>query len=146
MPAAAIEASPASVFAAAEPACRGLPTAPTADRARSSGVAARSITASPNSVAPLGSGRGYHGGPGSRSGGSGSRSKSTVMMSTPEIPSTSAWCVLQTSANWSSLTRLTSQISHSGLERSSCWENTRPASLRSCSSLAGAGSAVWRTW
>ena len=71
--------------------------------------------------------------------GSGSRSNSTVMMSTPEMPSTSAWCVLQTSAKWSSPTRSTSQISHSGLVRSSCCENTRPASLRSCSSPAGAG-------
>ena len=60
----------------------------------------------PSSVAPLGSGRGYHGGPGSRSGGSGSRSNSTVMMSTPEMPSTSAWWVLQTSANCPSPTRV----------------------------------------
>ena len=48
--------------------------------------------------------------------------------------------------SWSSPTRSTSHISHSGLERSSCCENTRPASVRSSSSPPGAGSAVWRTW
>ena len=142
MPADAIDASPATVLAACSAAARGALTMPAAARAASNGVPARSITASANSDGPLGSGRGYQGGLGSRSGGSGSRSNSTVMMSTPEMPSTSAWCVLQTSPKWSSPTRLTSQISHSGFERSSCCENTRPARLRSCSSLAGSGSAV----
>jgi hypothetical protein len=66
----------------------------------------------------------------------------TVAMSTPETPSTRAWWVLQTSANASSPTRSTIQISHSGFERSSCWERTRPASALSSASDAGAGRAV----
>ena len=40
----------------------------------------------------------------------------------------------------------TSQISHSGLVRSSCCANTRLARFFSCSSLPGGGSAVARTW
>ena len=39
-----------------------------------------------------------------------------------------------------------SQLSHSGFERSSCWETIRLVSWKSCSSLPGAGSAEWRTW
>ena len=89
-PADAIETRPASVFAADPAASRGAVTRRAAARAASTGVPARSISASPNSELPLGSGRGYQAGPGSRSGGSGSRSNSTVMMSTPEMPSTSA--------------------------------------------------------
>ena len=106
----------------------------------------RSASDSASISAPLGGGRGAHGGPGSGSGGSGSRSNSTVRMSTPLIPSTSAWWVLQISAKRPSASPSTSQISHSGFSRSSCWEKTRPASRRSSSSPAGGGSAVWRMW
>ena len=67
-------------------------------------------------------------------------------MSTPDTPSTSAWWVFETSAKRSPSSPCTSQISHSGLERSSRWEKIRPARPRSCSSEPGAGSAVWRTW
>ena len=67
-------------------------------------------------------------------------------MSTPEIPSTIAWWDLVRIAKRSSSSSCTSHISQSGLERSSCWEKTRPASRRSCASPPGAGSAVWRMW
>ena len=78
--------------------------------------------------------------------GSGVRSNSTVARSTPETPSTSAWCVLVMSAKRPPSRPWTSHISHSGLERSSAWECTRAASARSCASEPGAGSAVSRTW
>ena len=68
------------------------------------------------------------------------------MNAAPETPSTSAWWVLETTAKRSSPTRSTSHSSHSGLERSSAWANTRPARRRRASSPAGAGSALWRTW
>ena len=145
-PAAAIAASPVTALpppATARSGCRAAPRAP---RAASNGVDARSATAVASSTAGLGSGRGYQAGAGSGSGGSGSRSNSTVEMSTPETPSTSAWWVLEISAKLSSPTRSTSHSSHSGLERSSPWAKIRPARLRSCSSPAGSGSAVWRTW
>jgi hypothetical protein len=67
-------------------------------------------------------------------------------MSTPEIPSTSAWWVLAISAKRRPAMRSTSQISHSGLERSRRWEKSRPASRFSAASSPGRGSAVWRTW
>ena len=67
-------------------------------------------------------------------------------MSTPETPSTSAWCVLLISAKRFFSRPCTSHSSQSGFERSSAWENRRPAMLRSCSSEPGAGSAEWRTW
>ncbi len=67
-------------------------------------------------------------------------------MSTPETPSTSAWWVFEISAKRLSSRPCTSQISHSGFERSSRWEKMRPTSWRSCSSEPGRGSAVWRTW
>ena len=68
-----------------------------------------------------------------------SRSNRTVARSTPETPSTSAWWVLKISAKRSSSSPSTSQLSHSGLERSSCWEAIRAASGSSCSSLPGRG-------
>ena len=126
--AAAIAASPATLRPACAPALSGLRSVP---RASSSGPVTRSASASANISALLGAGRGAHAGPGSGSGGSGSRSKSTVMMSTPLIPSTSAWWVLAISAKRPSAIVSTSHISHSGLSRSSCWANTRPASERS---------------
>ena len=58
-------------------------------------------------------------------------------MSTPEMPSTSAWWVFAISAKRSPAMRWTSQISHSGLERSRRWENSRPASCFSAASSAG---------
>ena len=54
--------------------------------------------------------------------GSASRSKRTVVMSTPETPSTSAWWLLPTIAKRSSRRPSTSHSSQSGLLRSSCWE------------------------
>ncbi len=80
------------------------------------------------------------------SGGVGSRSNRTVARSTPEMPSTSEWWVFEISAKRSPSSPSTSQFSHSGLSRSSGWEAIRAASRNSCSSLPGAGSAVWRTW
>ena len=78
--------------------------------------------------------------------GTGSRSKSTVPMSTPETPSTIAWWVLVRIAKRSRSNPCTSQSSQRGLERSSCCEKTRPASRFSCASPPGSGSAVWRMW
>ena len=68
------------------------------------------------------------------------------MRSTPETPSTSEWWVFEISAKRLPSRPWTSQISHRGLERSSCWETIRAVRLRSCSSEPGDGSAVWRTW
>ena len=70
----------------------------------------------------------------------------TESRSVPDTPSTMAWWVLDSMAQWPSSSPSTIQISHSGLERSSCWAMTRPTSLRSSASPPGAGSAVWRTW
>ena len=64
----------------------------------------------------------------------------------PEMPSTIAWWVLVRIAKRSRSSPWTSHISQSGLERSSCWEKTRPARRISCSSPPGSGSAVWRMW
>ena len=116
-------------------------------RAISAGIVARSSSASPSSCARLGSGRGSQRSPGSvGAAGSGEVSNSTEMMSTPEMPSTSAWWVFESSAKRSSSSPSTSHTSQSGLSRSSCCENTRPASAFSCSSEPGEGSAVERTW
>ena len=78
--------------------------------------------------------------------GVGKVSKSTVVMSTPDTPSTRAWCVLLMSAKRPPSRPCTSHSSHSGLDRSSRWEKIRPASMRSWSWLPGLGSAVCRTW
>ena len=67
-------------------------------------------------------------------------------MSTPEMPSTSAWWVLAISAKRPPDMLWTSQISHKGLERSRRWEKIRPARRLSASSPAGFGRAVWRMW
>ena len=67
-------------------------------------------------------------------------------MSTPETPSTSAWCVFEMSEKRPPSSPWTIHTSQSGFERSSRWEKIRPASSRSWSSLPGFGSAVWRTW
>ena len=63
-------------------------------------------------------------------------------MSTPEMPSTSAWCVLPRIAKRSPSSPSTSHSSHSGLLRSSCCEKARPARCLSCSSLPGGGQRV----
>ena len=116
-------------------------------RAISVGTVARSSRASASSCAPVGSGRGIHSWSGGATGtGSGEASNRTVAMSTPETPSTSAWWVLESSAKRSSARPSTSQISHSGRERSSAWEKIRPQSRLSWSSPPGLGSAVCRTW
>ena len=79
--------------------------APRARRATISvGTVARSTSASPSSWAPLGSGPRHPRRSGARRGaGSGAASNSTVVMSTPEMPSTSAWWVLASSAKRSPL-------------------------------------------
>jgi hypothetical protein len=53
---------------------------------------------------------------------------------------------LEMSAKPPSSSPSTSQSSHSGFERSSCWEKIRAARRISCCSEPGRGSAVWRTW
>jgi hypothetical protein len=63
-------------------------------------------------------------------------------MSTPETPSTSAWCVLLIIAKRLPSSPCTSHSSQSGFERSRRWEKIRPASWRSCSVEPGLGSAV----
>ncbi len=78
--------------------------------------------------------------------GTGFRSNSTVAMSMPETPSTSAWWVLVMIATRFPSRPCTSHISHSGLERSSACEKRRPVMFLSCSSEPGEGRAEWRTW
>ena len=70
----------------------------------------------------------------------------TASRSVPETPSTNAWCVLANIAHRPSSRFSTTQISHSGLERSSCCAMTRPTSLRNSLSPPGDGSAVCRRW
>ena len=67
------------------------------------------------------------------------RSMMTASRSVPDTPSTSAWCVLARMAQRSSSRPSTTQISHRGLVRSSCWAMTRPTSLRSSVSPPGRG-------
>jgi hypothetical protein len=61
-----------------------------APRSISAGTVERSTSASPSSFACPGSGLALHGGDGALGVGSAAVSNSTVVMSTPEIPSTSA--------------------------------------------------------
>ena len=90
------------------------------------------------SWSPDGSGCGVHC-DGSGRTASGLRSMITASRSVPEIPSTSAWCVLASIAQRPSSRPSTTQISQSGLERSSCCAITRPTSLRSSLSPPGSG-------
>ena len=70
----------------------------------------------------------------------------TESSSVPDTPSTMQWWVLDAIAHRSPSRPSTIQISHSGFDRSSCWDMIRPTSRRSSLSPPGAGSAVWRTW
>ena len=99
-----------------------------------------------SSCAADGVGPGTQSWSGSAGSGTGWTSNSTVAMSTPETPSTSAWWVLVTKAKRLRVSPWTIHSSQSGFVRSSCWEKTRAAMLRSCSSEPGEGSAEWRTW
>ncbi len=125
---------------------RGARSSARAPRAISAGTVERSISASPSSFADPGSGLALQGAAGAVGAGSRAVSNSTVVMSTPEMPSTSAWWVFATSAKRPPDMLCTSQISHSGLERSRRCENSRPARRLSAASSAGCGSAVWRMW
>ena len=124
----------------------GWLAARTARRASLNGVSLSSATPRAASSAEEGEGCGTQSRSGSIGSGTGFTSKRTVAMSTPETPSTRAWWVFVTSAKRFFSSPWTSQSSQSGLERSSPWEKSRPAMLRSCSSEPGAGSAEWRTW
>ena len=95
---------------------RGPRRAARAPRTISRGLVARSCSASRSRSRLVGSGRGAHFG-GRTGGWSGcsSRSKRTVVMSTPEMPSTSAWWLLPTTAKRSPSSPSTSHSSQSGL-------------------------------
>ncbi len=125
---------------------RGARSSARPPRSISLGTVERSTSASPSSFAEPGSGWALHGSPGATGAGSRAVSNSTVVMSTPEIPSTSAWWVFAITAKRLPERFCTSQISHSGLWRSRRCENRRPASRFSAASSAGFGSAVWRMW
>ena len=139
------------------------PTASTASETRSTAVRGCSIACSIRRRAPIGlratasaslirswaadgSGFGTQSSSGGAGSGTGLTSKSTVAMSTPETPSTSAWWVLVTNAKRLRVRPWTIHSSQSGLVRSSACEKTRAAMLRSCSSEPGEGRAEWRTW
>ena len=62
------------------------------------------------------------------------------------MPSISAWWVFEIRAKPPSSSPSTIHTSHSGLERSSCWEKIRPVSPGAVGPSRAAGSAVWRTW
>ncbi len=70
---------------------------------------------------------------------SGLRSMITASRSVPDTPSTMAWCVFDSMAQRPSSRPSTTQISHSGLERSSCWAMTRPDQLAQLGLAAGGG-------
>ena len=147
MPAQANVPAAATASVALRSARRGPRMTRRTPRTASRGSMARSMRASESSWARLGSGAGTQ-----RSGGRGgsigsfSASKRTVVMSTPETPSTIAWCVLPTIAKRPPFSPSISQSSQSGFERSSCCEKIRAASTRSCCSEPGSGREVWRTW
>ena len=114
-------------------------------RKASAGVVARSARARPRTSASVGSGPGTQAS-GEGEGASGFASKRTVVMSTPETPSIRQWWLLVTIPKRPPSRPSTSHISHIGFERSRRWEKMRAASVRSCCSEPGSGSAVWRTW
>ena len=124
----------------------GCSTARSIRRRTRTGALSRPSASRAASSAADGGRPGAHERSGSAGSGTGSTSKSTVAMSTPETPSTSAWCVLVRKANRLRVSPWTSHSSQSGFVRSSACEKTRAALRRSCSSDPGAGSAEWRTW
>ena len=113
------------------------------DRTISAGSVTRSTTLSTSSSSGVGAASGCHGS-GSTSVGSGPRSNSTVATSSPEMPSTMQWWVLEMSATRSPSTPSTNHSSHSGRRRSSGCDCNRPISVLSCSSVPGVGRAVSR--
>ena len=95
-----------------------------------------SPSASTMSSRPEGMGLGTHS---ERSGRvvSGLRSMTTASRSVPATPSTSAWWVLDRIAQRPSSSPSTTQISHSGFERSSCWAIDAPDELSQFALAAG---------
>ena len=125
----------------------GWVAADSAPPASSNGSRASPFTPRAASWSALGSGAALHGSPSCGACcGIGVASNSTVIRSTPAIPSTSAWWDLEISAKRPPSSPWTSHVSHSGFARSSRCEWMRAASARNCSSEPGCGSAVWRTW
>ncbi len=115
-PASVVAPTPTTVSLRWASALRGVRSAARAPLSISPGTVERSSSASPSSFACPGSGRATHGA-GGRDGcsGSGEASNSTVVMSTPEIPSTSAWWVFAITANLSFAMCATNHISHKRL-------------------------------
>ena len=139
------DADPLMTSASWRSAWRGARVAERRPRSCSYGLTTRSTSVSSTSRAGLGWRSGTNGSVTGRAG-SGSRSSTTVRRSVPETPSTMQWWVLHTSAQWPLSRPCTTHISHSGLAKSSCWDITRPTSVRSSSSPPGEASAVARTW
>ena len=88
-------------------------------------------------------GPGFHA---SARGGSASSPNITDIRSVAATPSTMQWWTFDRSAHRPSSSPSTIHSSHSGLERSRCWEKTRAAVDRSWSSDPGLGIALCRTW
>ncbi len=126
---------------------RGARSSARAPRVISPGTVVRSSSASPSSFADPGSGRAVHGAGGrgvaSGLGGGVEQNGGDVH---PGDPVDERVVSLGDQREASPAMRCTSQISHSGLERSRRWENSRPASCFSAASSAGRGRAVWRMW
>ena len=97
-----------------------------------------SLSVSSSSCSGVGAGSGSHAGA-SGMVGSGVKSNRTVATSTPEMPSTSAWCVFWITATLPPSSPSTNQSSHSGRSRSSCCVCTRSNSARSCARVPGSG-------
>ena len=76
----------------------------------------------------------------------GSRSSSTAKMSAPAMPSIMAWWVLLTMAQRPPSRPSTSQVSHSGRERSRCSDMMCAVRSRSDSSVPGRGRVACLTW
>ena len=76
----------------------------------------------------------------------------TVSISTPETPSTAAWCTFEKMANDpggrpSTLSNPSiTYASHEGRERSSGRASSRATWMHSCRQSPGFGSAMCRTW
>ena len=122
---------------------RGLRAASRRARSCSLGSNVRRVIVRSTSSAPRGSGAGSHG---ATAPAPAALLSSNIIdiRSVAATPSTMQWCTFDSSAQWFSLSPSTIHSSHSGLPRSSCWENSRAASFRSCASVPGFGIAVWR--